>query len=102
MAMKIPIACTLSEAEMRDRRKTILDSVRGATRSVTVLPAGYAYYFEAKPEVIVQLARLVDLERVCCAFLTFRIVVEAGSESICLEITGPPEAQAVIGEIFGV
>lgn len=99
--MKIPVACTLTEAEMRERRRTILDSVRSAVRSVTNLPLGFAYSFEAKPEVVVQVARLVELERVCCAFLTFRITVEAGNESICLEITGPPEAKAVIADIFG-
>jgi hypothetical protein len=43
---------------------------------------------------------LVDLERQCCAFLTFRIVVAAG-KPICLEITGPPEAKAVIADFFG-
>jgi hypothetical protein len=99
--MQIPIACTLSEAEMRERRRTILDSVRDATRTVTDLPEGYAYCFEAKPELILQLARLVDLERVCCGFLTFRIIAEAGNKSICLEITGPPEAKPVIADIFG-
>lgn len=99
--MKIPVACTLTEAEMRERRRTILDSVRTAVRSVKPLTMGYTYSFEAKPEVVVQLARLVDLERVCCAFLTFRIVAEAGNESICLEITGPPEAKMLIADIFG-
>ena len=29
--MEPPIACTLTEAEMRERRRTILDSVRGVT-----------------------------------------------------------------------
>jgi hypothetical protein len=99
--MKIPIACTLTEAEMRERRRTILDSVRGAVSRVTALPAGYAYHFEAKPEALVQLARLVELERVCCAFLTFRIIAEAGSDAICLEITGPPDAKPLIDDIFG-
>jgi hypothetical protein len=46
------------------------------------------------------LARLVDLERQCCAFLTFRIIVEAG-KSIFLEITGSPEAKPVIADFFG-
>ena len=99
--MNTPIACTLTDAEMRERRRAILDPVRSGVRSVTPLPLGYEYHFDAKPELIVQLARLVDLEQVCCAFLTFRIVVETGGESICLEITGPAEAKAVIEEILG-
>jgi len=48
----------------------------------------------------IELARLVDLERQCCAFLTFRITVVAG-KPICLEISGPPEAKPVIADFFG-
>jgi hypothetical protein len=40
------------------------------------------------------------LERQCCSFLTFRIIVAAG-KPICLKIFGPPDAKAVIGEFFG-
>lgn len=47
------------------------------------------------------LARLVDLERQCCAFLTFRMTVGAGPRPICLEITEPREAKAVIPDFVG-
>jgi hypothetical protein len=99
--MEPPIACTLTEIEMQGRRRTILDSVRGATLTVTPLPLGYAYRFEPTSEVLAQLTRLVDLERQCCPFLTFGIIIEAGNLPIRLEITGPPEAKAVIADFFG-
>lgn len=86
---------------MQERRRTILDSIRGAVHHVTPLPLGYAYRFQPTSEVLARLACLVDLERQCCPFLTFRIVVEAGSQPICLEVTGPPEAKAVIADFFG-
>jgi hypothetical protein len=98
--MEPPIACTLTEAEMRERRRTILDSVRGAVLKVTPLSLGYAYRFEPTSEVLAQLSRLVDLERQCCPFLTFRIVVEGGNQAICLEVTGAPEAKGVIADFF--
>lgn len=81
---------------MRERRETILDSVRRAGLDVSPLPDGYAY----RSEILSQLARLVDLERQCCLFLTFRITVEAG-KPICLEVTGPLEAKTVIADFFG-
>lgn len=99
--MELPIACTLTEAEMRERRRTILDSVRGAALDVTQLPLGFAYHFHPTSEVLAQLGRLVDLERQCCTFLTFRIIVEAGHRPFCLEVTGPLEAKAVIADFFG-
>jgi hypothetical protein len=101
MGMKIPIACTLTEAEVQTRRRTILESVRRVAHTVTSLPLGYTYHFGPNPGVMAQLARLVDLERACCSFLTFRIIVEAGNQSICLEITGPPEAKEAIADFFG-
>jgi hypothetical protein len=86
---------------MRERRRTILDSVRGAVLSVRSLPLGYAYGFEPTAEVLAQLGGLVDLERRCCPFLTFRIVAEAGNQPIWLEVTGPEEAKSVIADFFG-
>ena len=38
--------------------------------------------------------------RQCCAFLTFRITVGTG-KPICLEVTGSPDAKAVIADLFG-
>jgi hypothetical protein len=99
--MELPIACTLSESEMRERRQTMLNSLRGTALDVTSLPLGYAYRFEPTSDVLAHLSTLVDLERRCCPFLTFRIVVEAGNQPICLEVTGPPEAKAVIADFFG-
>jgi hypothetical protein len=99
--MDLPVACTLTVAELRARRRTILDSVRRAVLDITPVPDGYSYRFDATSEILSQLARLIDLERQCCAFLTFRIIVEAGQEPICLEITGPPEAKTVIADFFG-
>jgi len=46
-------------------------------------------------------SRLVDLERQCCAFPTFRIVV-AAEEPIFLTITGRPKAKAVTADFFGL
>jgi hypothetical protein len=99
--MELPIACILTDVEMRERRRTILDSVRRAVLDVTSLSLGYAYRFEPTSQVLAELGRLVDLERQCCPFLTFRIVIEAGNQPICLEVTGPPEAKGVIADFFG-
>jgi hypothetical protein len=86
---------------MRERRRTILSSVRDAAIDVVSLTLGYAYRLEPTSEVLAHLVRLVDLERQCCPFLTFRIVVEASNQPIALEITGPPQAKAVIADFFG-
>jgi hypothetical protein len=100
--MQPPLACTLTEAEMRMRRQMILDSIRPALLSVTPLPTGYAFRFEPASEVLAHLGHVVDLERQCCSFLTYKIIVEAGHQPICLEVTGPPEAKVVIADFLSL
>ena len=95
----LPIACTLTDAELRKRRQTIIDTFRNMRVNVTELPDGYAYSF-ATSEALLQIAQLVDLERQCCSFLTFKIVVEAARGPMRLELTGPREAKATIAKYF--
>jgi hypothetical protein len=98
--MDLPIVCSLTESEFRDRRRTVLDSIFKNAIGTFEIANGYSYSFKASPVVLAQLATLVELERQCCQFLTFKIVVEPG-RPITLEVTGPPQAKAVIREYFG-
>lgn len=100
--MDLPIACTLTEAGLRQRRQTIIDVFRTMRVTVTELPDGYAYSFAATPETLLQVAQVVDLERKCCPFLTFKIVVGAAGEPMRLEVTGPKEAKGVISDLFSL
>jgi hypothetical protein len=99
--MDLPIACSLNESELRERRRTILAAVRTEAIETASLPNGYCYHFAGTAGILAKLADLVNLEHQCCAFLTFRIIVEAGDAPIRLEVTGPPEAKEVIAEFFG-
>lgn len=99
--MELPIACTLSEAAQEERRRTLLDSVGRAAIEVTELPLGYAYRFDPESDLIPILGDLIDLERRCCPFLTFTLIVEAGQQPIWLEITGEAAAKSVIAAFFG-
>lgn len=87
-ASSSPIACSLSEPELRERRGTVLKKVGQAVLETVELENGYAYRFPSDDEWLVELMNLVRLERRCCPFLTFKISVEAGGESIWLELTG--------------
>ena len=93
------IACTLTGPELAERRNTILNTLGKATVRTHRLPNGYAYDFHINPEMAAQLERLIALERQCCKFLTFNIVETPNA--IRLEVTGSPEAVAVIEEFFG-
>jgi len=98
--LDLPIVCTLTEGELQDRRRTALDSIRESAVDVRETEEGYSFLFKPTSEVLARLANLVELERQCCAFLTFKIVVEP-QQPITLEVTGPPESKRVIADFFG-
>jgi len=98
--MDLPIVCSLSEAELRERRSGLLDSIRGRTVETQPLPNGYAYRFEGSAEVLTLLAQLIALEHQCCRFLTFKLIAE-GRNDVVLEVTGSPDAKAIIADFFG-
>ena len=98
--MDLPVLCTLTQSELRERRRTILNSIRAEAVDVLALADGYAYRFKPNADVLSRLSKLVELESQCCQFLTFKIVV-APQQPITLEVSGPPGAKAMIADFFG-
>jgi hypothetical protein len=98
--MDLPILCTLTESELRERRRTILESIVKSAAQIAEIPGGYSFSFVPTSDLLARLSNLVELERQCCQFLTFRIVVEP-QQPIRLEVTGPPGSMAMIADFFG-
>jgi hypothetical protein len=99
-ATELPLACSLSGEEIRDRaarwellsRSALLESSRNEH--------GAVLRFRDAPEVQRELAELVGLERECCPFL--RLDLRAEGEALLLEVSGPPEAGAMIDHFAAV
>jgi hypothetical protein len=100
-SMDLPIVCSLTAEQLQERRRTLLEPLRASVLQVESLLNGYAYTFPASSDLWMQLAQLVDVERQCCRFLSFRIEATAGKNAMRLEISGTPEAKAVIADFFG-
>ena len=90
MTHEIPIACTLSGPEMRERERTVLAGLRARTRAVRAHPDGYVLDLERSDEALAAAARVIALERRCCPFLRFTLTVEPGEGAIELALTGGP------------
>ena len=87
--MDLPIACNLTDTQLQERRRDVLDKVRTAVVEVRELHNGYVYCFPSEGKWLIELAQLVNLERQCCPFLHFAITVEPNNGPIRLEMTGP-------------
>jgi hypothetical protein len=97
----LPIACSLTNAELHERRQTILKQLRSVVAEVRELDHGYAYSFASGGGRLSEIGSMIELERQCCPFLRFRLTVEANSGPIWLELTGPDGTKEFLKEVFG-
>lgn len=84
----LPMACSLTDSELRERRNTVLQKAGRKALEVREIENGYAYRFPSDDDSLMEITSLVSLERKCCPFLQFRITVEAGSGDLWLELSG--------------
>ena len=87
--IELPVACTLAAEEMEGRRVDLLDTLAHAALERRELEDGYALRFAPEPGRVPELARVIEQERRCCAFLRFCLTVEPAGGPVWLELTGP-------------
>lgn len=88
------LSCTLTTPELRERKATILRSLRTEIIETRALESGFSYTFSGTDEMVAVLADFITTERASCDFFTFTLVVDAGSAR--LDLTGPEGAKACI------
>src|SRR6185295_1095946 len=100
MESNLPIACTLSDADFRQRREEVLKTVVSAVVKKQEFEDGYAYCFPPEAKWLAELAQFVAFERECCPFLQFNLRVEPESGPIWLELTGPEGTKEFLQSVF--
>jgi hypothetical protein len=98
--MTLPIACSLTDAALQERRREVLEKVRDAVVETRELEDGYSYQLPPSEEWLAKLTHLVNLERQCCPFLRLRITVEPDNGPFWLELTGPPGTKDFLATTF--
>ena len=88
--MSIPVACSLSGPELRERQRTVIAELRGHVRQVTEHEDGYALDLSPSDEAIAAATAFIRLERRCCPFLRFTLTIEPGDAHVVLTLTGGP------------
>jgi hypothetical protein len=87
-ALSTELTCSLTPSQLRERRKELLDLFQRAER-VEDIPNGLRFRFVHRPGLVTELAAVIEKERVCCSFLSFRLITEKGEGPITLEVSGP-------------
>lgn len=96
----LPIACTLTDKELQMRRETVLQQVAASLIDFEELENGFSYRFPAKDEVLQELVNVINLERKCCPFLSFKLIVESQNETLALELTGQQGTKEMLKSLF--
>jgi len=99
-AENLPVACSLTDSELQQRRKEVLQQTKAAITGMKETESGFIYQFSSASEQIAALANLITLEHQCCPFLTFRLTVEPGAAPVSLELSGPPGTKEFLTMLF--
>ena len=97
-----PIACTLSEEALKERKSTTLEQLFGQAKEVQQLPAGYRFRFEASDQVLMSIMEMITKERKCCTFLDFRLDISAAEGPVWLSLEGPEGTREFIESVIQV
>jgi hypothetical protein len=89
MSDDIPVACRLSDAELRKRETTLIAQFKSALIATEELPDGYAFRIPGDRKWIAIVAELMVAERECCPFLTFEVAAQPNMGPVTVRVTGP-------------
>ncbi|MBF9219869.1 hypothetical protein [Hymenobacter ruricola] len=101
-AGRVVVACRLTSPELRQRKETVIASLKQQVVSRHELPAGFAYEFKGSDEVVDELAEFVKTERQCCAFFSFELRFGGEGAVAWLHLTGPAGAKEFIVQELGL
>lgn len=96
----LSIACALTDKELKMRRETVLRQIAAHLIDFRELENGFNYRFPADDDVLRELVNVINLERKCCPFLNFKLIVESQNETIALELTGRESTKELLKSLF--
>ena len=94
-----PIACTLTGVEQDQRQEDVRNLFRSVD-AVRELADGYAFRFPADDHFLATLADFIAVERRCCPFFAFALVIEPSGGPLWLHLYGSAEIKVFVEGTF--
>lgn len=98
----LPIACSLSPAELQGRQRGLLAELAGAASGRRLTDDGAHLTLSSSQAHLDLLFRVLAAERDCCRFLTFRLTFVPDLGPIEVELTGPKGTREFLESTFGL
>ena len=76
-------------AEQRRRYPEVREQLQWCVQEVEELPDGYAFRYPGNTGTLSLIGEFIALERLCCPFLDFALVMEHEGGPVWLRLTGP-------------
>jgi len=89
MSDEVPVACCLSDEELRNREATLLAQFKSAVVATEQLADGYAFQVPGDKKSLALVLDLILAERECCPFLMFQFTAAPKMGATTLRVTGP-------------
>jgi hypothetical protein len=100
MPDEIPVACCLSDSELRIREATLLAQFKAALIEREELDDGYLFRLPGDNKSIALVAKLIVAERRCCPFLKFEVSLEPAMGPVSVCMTGPAGTKEFLKSIL--
>ncbi|MEM1366892.1 MAG: hypothetical protein AAGG02_02520 [Cyanobacteria bacterium P01_H01_bin.15] len=84
------VSCSLTADELKAQRNDLIPGLFNRSEEVDELQDGFRFTFSNRPNLLIELAELIEKEQACCNFLRFTLLVEERGGAVTLEVTGPP------------
>src|SRR4030081_2530330 len=85
---EVPLACCLSDEELRTREATLIAEFKSAVVTIEELADGYLFQIPSDEKSIAVAAELRVAERECCPLLRFELATEPGRGPVRVRMTG--------------
>src|SRR5262249_13342742 len=102
MESDIPVACTLSAADLRARGEDMVAPLFARVERLHELPDGYSFAFPAEADGVRDLLEFILSERACCPFFTFELAFPSPHQSVWLTLRGGEEVKEFVGGSFAL
>lgn len=96
------LACKLTTPELRERKGTVLKSLKAKIVEKKELGNGYAFKFTGTDEILDELTEFIKTERECCDFFVFNFSISGDKSEAWLELTGPEGSKDFIKSELGL
>ena len=101
---ELPIACDMTalDGAQRERQQVLMKDFHASIQETKEMDNGYAFRLRADAATVLAAAEFITIERLCCPFLTFELMVGAVEEPVWLRISGREGVKRFIEAEFGV